>query len=105
MYLLLRSLVVSGRRSPPIATSIIKPAPAKKFPLTELPSGITSIGEGAFYDCSNLTLTELPSGITSIGEGVFYNCSSLALTKLPSGITSIGEGAFSGCSNLKLTLL
>jgi len=44
-----------------------------------LPSGITSIGNYAFYGCTNLALTELPEGLTSIGRRAFYGCTSLAL--------------------------
>ena len=62
-----------------------------------LPDNITSIGEGAFYDCANLELTSLPSGITSIGSNAFYGCKKLALTSLPSGITSIGSTTFTNC--------
>ena len=73
--------------------------------VTKLPSGITSIGNGAFRGCSSLALTELPSGITSIGNNAFQNCIKLALTELPSGITSIGDSAFTYCSSLALTEL
>ena len=68
--------------------------------LTELPSGITSIGIGAFDNCPNLSLTELPSGITSIDVGAFAGCTKLALTELPSGITSIGADTFENCTGI-----
>ena len=71
----------------------------------QLPSGVTSIGNGAFYNCSNLALIELPSGVTSIGNSAFYGCAKLALTELPSGVTSIGNNAFQHCTNLALTEL
>ena len=72
----------------------------------QLPSGVTSIGKGAFYNCSNLALIELPSGVTSIGNNAFLYCSKLALTELPSGVTSIENNAFQYCSNLaKMTCL
>ena len=73
--------------------------------LTVLPDGITSIGNNAFQNCTNLALTVLPDGITSIGDYTFQNCTNLALTVLPDGITSIGNGAFSSCANLALTVL
>ena len=40
-------------------------------------SGVTSIGEWAFRECSGLTSIELPSGVTSIGEYAFSSCSGL----------------------------
>ena len=67
--------------------------------------GITSIGDYAFYGCTNLALTSLPTGVTSINTFAFSDCSNLALTSLPSGITSIGERSFQGCRNLALTSL
>lgn len=70
-----------------------------------LPSGLLSIGQRAFYGCSSLALTSLPSGVTSIGASAFYGCTSLALTSLPSGVTFIGSDAFYGCARLALTSL
>ena len=60
----------------------------------------TTIPDYLFYGCTNLSLTELPSGITSIGVGAFAGCTNLALTELPSGITNIGISAFKNCTGL-----
>lgn len=76
-----------------------------RFNPSSLPSGITSIGQYAFYYCLKLALTSLPSGITSIGQYAFYYCYELALTSLPSGITSIQSYAFYNCYKLALTSL
>ena len=35
---------------------------------------VTSIGEGAFHDCSGLTIVTIPNSVTEIGEGAFYYC-------------------------------
>ncbi len=66
----------------------------------EIPSGVTSIGIAAFQNCSGLTSIEIPSGVTSIGSQAFYRCSSLTSINIPSGVTSIGSQAFSNCSSL-----
>ena len=71
----------------------------------QLPSGLTSIGNSAFRNCTNLALTELPSGVTSIAQYAFYGCTNLALTSLPEGITDIEGGTFYGCTSLALTSL
>ena len=65
-----------------------------------IPSSVTSIGEGAFLECSGLTDITIPSNVTSIGEGAFYGCSSLTSITIPSSVTSIVDGAFYGCSGL-----
>jgi hypothetical protein len=73
--------------------------------LTELPAGIASIGSVAFYGCTSLALEELPEGILSIGNSAFEGCTSLALTELPEGLTSIDSAAFRDCTSLALTEL
>ena len=44
--------------------------------------------------CKN---TVIPSSVTSIGYGAFYNCSGLTSVTIPSSVTSIGSSAFWGC--------
>jgi len=65
-----------------------------------LPDALTNIGQGAFFDCANLTGVTISSSVTSIGEAAFLGCSSLMNITIPSGVTSIGNEAFSGCSSL-----
>ncbi len=61
---------------------------------------VRSIGELAFYQCSDLTSIAIPNCVTSIGKNAFYNCKSLVSVTIPSSVTSIGERAFQGCSGL-----
>ena len=45
---------------------------------TNIPNSVTSIGGGAFYNCSNLTGINIPNSVTSIEDDAFYGCTSLA---------------------------
>ena len=64
--------------------------------------GITSIGEGAFVNCSGL-LGDLviPSSVLEIVKGAFDNCTSLNGTlTLNEGLLKIGVEAFDNCTSL-----
>ena len=62
--------------------------------------GVTSIGAGAFFDCSALTSVTIPKSVTSIGASSFYDCSALKSVTIPNSVTSIGGAAFYECSSL-----
>ena len=65
-------------------------------------SQVTSIGEYAFYYCSNLAtvIFEEGSQLESLGKRAFNGCTGLTSITIPASVTSIGEDAFSSCSNL-----
>ena len=65
-----------------------------------IPDSVTSIGECAFEGCESLTSVTIAKGVTSIGEDAFKHCESLTSVTIPDGITSIGDYAFYGCSKL-----
>ena len=67
---------------------------------TIIPNSVTSIGEGAFRDCSSLTSITIPNSVTSIGDDAFRYCSSLTSVTIGNSVTSIGYGAFRYCSSL-----
>lgn len=62
-----------------------------------IPSSVTSIDSYAFYCCYALTSITIPSSVTSIENGTFYECHSLTGVTIPSGVTSIGQYAFNNC--------
>ena len=66
-----------------------------------IPDGVTSIGSSAFFRCSNLTSINIPDGVTSIGTRTFYNCAGLTSIIVPDSVTVIGEAAFEGCYSIK----
>jgi hypothetical protein len=58
-----------------------------------IPSGVTSIGNDAFYYNDRLTSVSIPSSVTVIGDRAFYGCYWLTSIEL-SRRTRIGEDAF-----------
>ena len=95
---------------------------------------VTSIGDYAFNNCSNLTSVTIPDGVTSIGYMAFSYCSSLQGFKgkfasddsrcliidgvlksfapagrtkytIPDSVTTIGVAAFYGCSSLTSVII
>ena len=67
---------------------------------TVIPNSVTSIGGGAFDDCTGLTSVTIPNSVTSIGNYAFYGCTGLTSMTIPNSVTSIGESAFSACTGL-----
>ena len=65
-------------------------------------NGITSIGDYAFSECTNLRIIDIPNTVTKIGNSAFNSCKALTSIDIPSSVKSIGRRAFSnvGCTEL-----
>ena len=59
-----------------------------------IPSGVTNIGDGAFYVCASLTNVTAPASVTGIGEQGFAFCYTLTGLCLPGNAPSLGWDAF-----------
>ncbi len=81
-------------------TEIIRFPIGKSETSFTIPTGITSIANGAFERCRNLTSIEIPDGVTNIGDSAFAHCENLTSIVIPDGVPSIGSHAFFGCSSL-----
>ena len=69
----------------------------------EIPEGVTTIEEYAFYERSieeSYIKITIPEGVTTIEEYAFYE-SSIKNIIIPESVTKIGSSAFSGCWNLR----
>ena len=64
------------------------------------PKGVTTIGEGAFRGCKDLTATKIPDTVTKIEDYAFYGC-PLREMSIPATVTEIGNNVFGSCSGLK----
>jgi len=78
-------------------TLILCPGGKKSY---VIPTGVTSIGDGAFSNCKALTSVTIPVGVTNIGDGAFSGCSALTSITIPVGVKSIGTDVFNNCSGL-----
>ena len=70
-----------------------------------IPNNITTIGDSTFEGCTSLYFINLPDKLSSIGSGAFYNCSELTTgtdgrINLPDSVERIGENAFYGCAEM-----
>ena len=97
--------LISGCKNtiiPNSVTSIGDGAFGACFDLTgvTIPNSVTSIGNSAFMGCSGLTSITIPNSVTSIGNDAFFKCSGLTSIEIPNSVTSIGESAFEYCSGL-----
>ena len=65
-----------------------------------IPGNVTSIGDYAFSCCDELAIVQCASdaSLTSIGKGAFYDCSLLSTMEIPDAIISVGADAFTGCN-------
>lgn len=68
--------------------------------VSELPEGVISIGEFAFYNCSSLTELGLGKSLETIERFAFSNCTSLNNVVLPYTVTYIGDATFQYCSSM-----
>lgn len=68
------------------------------FTRVVIESGVTSIGNYAFWDCSDLTSVTMPEGLTRIGQGALLS-SKIHGIQLPDSVTSIGPDNFNSSQN------
>ena len=68
----------------------------------EIGSGVTTIGQGAFSNCTGLKHIVIPDSVTAIGQEAFSGCTGLKHIIIPNKKTTIGADAFKDCEDLIL---
>lgn len=71
-----------------------------KFNSIEFKEGVTKIGDGAFFECTDLTNIVFSDSLKYIGRQTFEGCSKLTSLTIPSNVTEIGRLAFYRCTGL-----
>lgn len=61
---------------------------------------LTYIGQSAFQGCGNLKTISFPQSLTTIGDKAFKECESLNLISVYDTIENVGADAFIDCKNL-----
>lgn len=67
--------------------------------------GITSVGNGCFVDCDNLTEVNLPDSLTYLGGYTFMLCDSLEEITIPDNVEKLYGFDFQNCISLKNVVL
>jgi len=90
-------MIVSG-------STVVSCAAGHDVTSAEIPSGVTSIGDFAFFMCSSLLSVTIPDSVASVGHFAFHGCDSLLSVTIPASVESIESLAFSDCSSLALLI-
>ena len=70
-----------------------------------LPSGLKSIGDSAFYGLAAPSVLILPEGLEVIGGSAFYGCSSITEVEIPMGVERLEASTFASCAKLVKVVL
>src|SRR5277367_1448382 len=66
-----------------------------------IPNTVSKIGDDAFVWCTSLTNLTMGDSVASIGRFALWQCSGLTGVTIPNSVTNIGGWAFKNCTNLK----
>lgn len=65
-----------------------------------IPSTVTSIGDGAFQNHTEIASVYIPNSVECVGDKAFAGCNGLRSIEIPESVTSLASTAFEDCSNL-----
>lgn len=81
---------------------IVSASPITHNMVLKLPAALTAIDEYAFEAIRADTVDLRGTRTTTIGAGAFRNCTDLETIYIPASVTSIASDAFYGCLNLTI---
>ena len=61
---------------------------------------VTSLGDNAFSNQSNITSITIPNSVTNIGSGAFSGCHKISSITIPDSVVNFGTGVFSNSQNV-----
>lgn len=67
----------------------------------EIPATVKKIGNAAFAGCSNATSVTIADGVKNIGKYAFEECRKLKSIEIPASVETVGDEAFAVCSSLE----
>ena len=89
--------------------TIIVAYPPGKTGAYTIPTGVTELGDYAFFNCIGLTSLTIPEGVTSLYYAVgdyihtaFINCTGLTSVAIPKSVTNIDDGVFDDCPDITI---
>ncbi len=92
--------LLSNGKSYGISAGNTKLSGAVTLPSSYNGKSVTSINDGGFKNCKNITSITLPNTITEIGHNAFSDCTSLTSIRLSDKLQTLKYTTFKGCSSL-----
>lgn len=90
----------SSASSNPMANASIVKIEGSVNAKLNIPTGITKIGDYAFFSCNAIADAVIMNDVTLLGDSCFSECKRLKSIELSDNIKDIGESAFANCDSL-----
>jgi hypothetical protein len=75
--------------------------PASKPGSYDIPGGVRTIADYAFWYARGLTNITIANTVTNIGESSFYGCENITSITIPRSVKTVGDMAFQSCTRLR----
>ena len=90
---------ISGYTVTAIGNSVFVGMHHEDVELISLPDTVTSIGDSAFSECTQIRIV-VGGALSHVGSEAFLNCDKLEAVTFSDSLTQISHKAFSGCTGL-----